>query len=50
MIPKMILLSMILPTLILHFSISEFPYFPISLPLIVFTFTLHCHAGVAQRK
>ena len=41
MIPKMILLSMILPTLILHFSIFQFPNFFISLPLITFTLPRH---------
>ena len=41
MIPKMILLSMILPTLILHFSIFQFPNFFISLPVIIFTLPRH---------
>ena len=46
MIPKMILLSMILPTLILHFSIFQFPNFFISLPLLTFTFTPPSHSLV----
>jgi len=46
MIPKMILLSMILPTLILHFSIFQFPHFFISLPLLTFTFTPPSHSLV----
>ena len=42
----MFLLSMILPTLILHFSIFQFPIFFIFLPLLTFTFTPPSHSLV----
>jgi hypothetical protein len=48
MIPKMILLSMILPTLILHFSIFQFPNFFISLPLLTVHFLVTPESRSAQ--